>query len=124
MMRLLLYLFLCISSLGIAIFSSQNIYLVTVKLISFESIKLPLGLVLVFCTGLGAVLVTFLTTFSKTSPQFTFPSIPKFTKSSIKSPFQNNQKKSQKVTPKNSSTNKKYEVTKDDFDDERNDDWV
>jgi len=123
-MRLLLYLFLCISSLGIAIFSSQNIYLITVKLVSFESIKLPLGLVLVLCTGLGAVLVTFLTTFSKTSLQFTFPNIPEFTKSSTKSSFQNNQKKSQKVTPKNSSTNKKYEVTKDDFDDERNDDWV
>jgi len=123
-MRLLLYLFLCISSLGIAIFSSQNIYLITVKLVSFESIKLPLGLVLVLCTGLGAVLVTFLTTFSKTSLQFTFPSIPEFTKSSTKSSFQNNQKKSQKVTSNNSSTNKKYEVAKDDFDDERNDDWV
>ncbi len=123
-MRLLLYLFLCISSLGIAIFSSQNIYLVTVKLVSLESIKLPLGLVLVLCAGLGAVLATFLTTFSKTSLQFTFPSIPEFTKSSTKSSFQNNQKKPQKVTPKNSSTNKKYEVTKDDFEDEGNDDWV
>ncbi len=122
MTRLLLYFFLWISSLGLAIFSSQNIYPIAVKFISFESIKLPLGLVLIFCAGLGATSMTFL----QTSIQFTLPSIPKPTNSPPKTSFQNNQAESRNVTarviPKNQSAKTKQK-TKDDFDDEWNDEW-
>jgi|JFJP01.1.fsa_nt_gi hypothetical protein len=126
MLRLLLYLSLWFGSMGLAIFSSQNIYLVTVKFIYLESIKLPLGLVLVFCAGLGAIAMTLLMEFSRKSFQFSVPNIPQFTNSGTKTTFSKNSTESQKTTSKipfnNSSTNKKSN-TKDDFESDWDDDW-
>ncbi len=122
MTRLLLYFLLWIISLGLAIFSSQNIYPIAVKFISSESIKLPLGLVLIFCAGIGATSMTFL----QTSISFTLPSIPKPTNSVTQTSFQNNQAEPRNVTsraiPKNQSIKTKQKI-KDDFDDEWSDEW-
>ena len=122
MTRLLLYFLLWIISFGLAIFSNQNIYSIAVKFISFESIKLPLGLVLIFCAGLGATSMTFL----QTSILFTSPSIPKSTNSTTQTLFQNNQAAPRNVTPRTTPKNqsaKTKQKTKDDFDDEWSDEW-
>ena len=121
-MQLLLYLLLWIGSIGLAIFSNQNIYLVTVKLASLESIKLPLGLVLIFCVGLGAFLVTFLVAFSKASLQSRVSSIPKTLNSSTKTAFQKTQTDTQKAISKNEFIKKKQKIS-DDFDDEWDENW-
>jgi len=63
MLRLTLYILIWLGSMGLAIFSSQNINPVTIKFLSLESIKLPIGLVLIFCAGLGAVALTLMMTF-------------------------------------------------------------
>ncbi|WP_271251885.1 hypothetical protein [Pseudanabaena sp. Chao 1811] len=122
MMRLLLYLCLWIGSMGLAIFSSQNIYAVTVKLGAFESIKLPLGLVLIFCAGLGSVAMTLLMGFTEKSIQFSFPSIPKFTKISSKKTQTESQKTSSNKRSAN-SFNKKKQESRDSFDDDWDDEW-
>ena len=121
-MQLLLYLLLWIGSIGLAIFSNQNIYLVTVKLASLESIKLPLGLVLIFCVGLGAFLMTFLIAFSKASLQSRVSSIPKTLNSSTKTAFQKTQTDTQKAISKNELIKKKQKIS-DDFDDEWDENW-
>ena len=121
-MQLLLYLLLWIGSIGLAIFSNQNIYLVTVKLASLESIKLPLGLVLIFCVGLGSFLVTFLVAFSKASLQSRVSSIPKTLNSSTKTAFQKTQTDTQKAISKNEFIKKKQKIS-DDFDDEWDENW-
>lgn len=41
---------------GIAIFSIQNIQAVSVRFLLFESIKMPVGVLLAFCVGFGLVL--------------------------------------------------------------------
>jgi uncharacterized integral membrane protein len=126
MLRLLLYLCLWIGSMGLAIFSSQNIYTVTVKLGAFESIKLPLGLVLIFCAGLGAIVMTLFMGFAQKSIQFSFSSIPKFTKSSPKTFFQKSQTAPQKTSSNQRSANpnnKKKQESRDSFDDDWDDDW-
>ena len=126
MLRLLLYFGLWIGSMGLAIFASQNISLVTVKLGTLESIKLPLGLVLIFCTGLGATAMSVFMEFSRNSLQFSFPSLPKFTISNSKSSFQKRQTESQKTSAKNSFVNpstKKKQGFRDDFDEDWDDDW-
>lgn len=121
-MRLLLYLCLWIGSMGLAIFSSQNIYAVTVKLGAFESIKLPLGLVLIFCAGLGAIVMTLLMGLTQKSIQFSFPSIPKFTKISSQKTQPESQKTSSNKRSVN-SFNKKKQESRDSFDDDWDDDW-
>lgn len=126
MLRLLLYLCLWLGSMGLAIFSSQNIDLVTVKFIYLESIKLPLGLVLVFCAGLGATTMTLLMGFSQKSFQFAVPNISQFNNSATKSAFSKNSTEPQKTTSKTPSDNlsaHKKSNAKDDFDSDWNDDW-
>ncbi len=108
--------------MGIAIFASQNIFPVTIRLGSLESIRLPLGLVLIFCVGVGAVLTTSLTTISQTSIKFTLPNINKNTKVKSKVSSSNQQSKQQPIQIKNEFTKKKSQY-KDDFDDDWNDDW-
>ncbi|MBD2175708.1 LapA family protein [Pseudanabaena sp. FACHB-1998] len=108
--------------MGIAIFASQNIFPVTIRLGSLESIRLPLGLVLIFCAGIGAVLMTSLTTISQTSIKFTLPNINKNSKVNSKIPFSNQQPKQQQTKIKNEFTKKKAQY-KDDFDDDWNEDW-
>jgi cytoskeletal protein RodZ len=58
MLRVLVYGLLWILLMGVAIFATQNTLLVTIKFLTFESINLPLGLVLVFSGGLGAIAAT------------------------------------------------------------------
>lgn len=126
MLRLLLYLCLWIGSMGLAIFSSQNIYAVTVKLGTLESIRLPLGLVLIFCAGLGAIIMTLIMGFARKSIQFSFPNIPQFTKSSTQTSFQKQQTESQKTSSNKRSanpSNKKKQESRDSFDDDWDDDW-
>ncbi len=67
MLRLTLYILIWFGSMGLAIFSSQNISPVTVKFLSLESIKVPIGLLLISCAGLGAVAITFVMTFLKST---------------------------------------------------------
>jgi uncharacterized integral membrane protein len=45
---------------AIAIFSIQNIQEVSLKFLNFESIKLPIGVLLAFCLGIGFILGSFL----------------------------------------------------------------
>ena len=122
MFRLLLYFCIWIGSMGVAIFASQNISPVTIKLGSLESIRLPLGLVLIFCAGFGSVLVTAVTTVSQTSIQFTLPKIHKNSKVDSKIPFSKQQATQQQTKIKNEFTKKKSQY-KDDFDDDWDDDW-
>jgi len=126
MLRLLLYFCLWIGSMGLAIFASQNISPVTVKLGTLESIKLPLGLVLIFCTGLGAITMSVFMEFSRNSLQFSFPSLPKFTVSNTKPSSQKPQTEPQKTSSKNSfvnPSNQKKQAFRDDFDNDWDDDW-
>jgi uncharacterized integral membrane protein len=58
MIRVLVYGLLWILLMGVAIFATQNTLLIAIKFLTFESIKVPLGLVLVFSAGLGAIALT------------------------------------------------------------------
>jgi uncharacterized integral membrane protein len=60
MIRTFVYILLWLLIMSVAIFASQNLTLITIKLLAWESVRLPLGLVLVACAGAGGVLVTFL----------------------------------------------------------------
>lgn len=42
--------------ISIAVFSIQNIQAVSVRFLLFESIKMPIGVLLAFCVGFGLVL--------------------------------------------------------------------
>ena len=118
MMRLSLYFFLWMLSIAIAIFAGQNTYLVNLKFFSFESVKLPLGVVLVFSAGLGAIFVNFW----QGSISFDTPTMPKF------SGFvdQNSPSKNQ-FTTKTSDVKKdiprKTKKPKDDFGEDWDEDW-
>ncbi|WP_055073544.1 hypothetical protein [Pseudanabaena sp. 'Roaring Creek'] len=128
MLRLSLYLFLWIMTLAIAVFAGQNTYLVNLKLFSLQSIKLPLGVVLVFSTGLGATFVSLW----QNSLNFHLPEVPKFSgftspkypsnspsqKSEVKQEFKREIKK--EVKKDILKTGKKQ---RDDFDDDWDDDW-
>ncbi|MDX2256225.1 MAG: hypothetical protein NW214_11970 [Pseudanabaenaceae cyanobacterium bins.39] len=122
MTRILLYCFLWISAMGLAIFSSQNINLVTIRLASFESIKVPIGLLLIFCAGLGAVATSILMNFI--SPISIPNSMPDSILRNI-NPFPSKRPAKSSSNEKNikadsNSTKKRY---KSDFDDDWDDDW-
>lgn len=53
--NLIASLILAISVIGVAIFSVQNATLVSLKFLGYESIQLPVGVVLAFSTGIGAI---------------------------------------------------------------------
>ncbi|MEN9517651.1 MAG: hypothetical protein RLZZ381_239 [Cyanobacteriota bacterium] len=53
---LLSSLILAILVLAIAIFSIQNIQAVSLKFLTFESITIPVGVLLAFCSALGIIL--------------------------------------------------------------------
>ncbi len=115
MIRLSLYVFLWIGSMAIAILATQNTYPVNLRLFSLESIKFPLGLVLVFSAGLGATCINLW----QTSISFKLPKSPVF-------PAQNNPLNTQ--SPTKTATTKKdisktNKRTKDSFDDEWDEDW-
>lgn len=54
--NLLSSLILATLAIAIAIFSIQNIQDVSVKFLTFESITVPVGILLAFCSGVGMVL--------------------------------------------------------------------
>jgi len=115
MIRLVIYFLLWITSIGLAIFSTQNINLVTFKFLSFESIKIPIGLLLIFCVGLGANCINLLMTSFKTSamPSFGDSSSPKIPKAPSNIPRNNIKNKSSKINNQSS----------DDFEGDWSDDW-
>ena len=112
MIRLSLYLFLWVGSMAIAIFATQNTYLVSLRLFNFESIKLPLGLLLIFCMGFGAIFINFW----QTSISFQFPKMPKLSMFSAKKNPPKNQTANKQSVPKNTNST-------DSFDSDWNDDW-
>jgi len=112
MIRTLAYILLWLLLMGVSIFATQNQLVVTLKFLVFESINLPLGLVLVFSAGLGAIAVTVFQSaltsqFVPVTPAPRVEPPKKETKTQT-----NNQAKSQ---PKNQKI--------DDFDQEWDDDW-
>jgi hypothetical protein len=121
MIRLALYIFLWIGSMAIAIFATQNTFLVNIHFFAFESIKLPLGLVLIFCAGCGAICINIW----QTSISFELPTVPKFSVF----PNKNNPSKPQTVaktataTQNISKTSRASKKNKDDFDDDWDEDW-
>jgi hypothetical protein len=121
MIRLSLYIFLWITSMAIAIFATQNTNLVNLRLFSFESIKLPLGLLLIFCAGFGATCITF----GQTLISFELPIVPKFSVFSAGNNSSKRQTVAQPSTVKKdfSRTNNTNNNVKDDFDDDWDDDW-
>ena len=54
--NLLSSLILATLVVAIAIFSIQNIQDVSVKFLNFESITVPVGILLAFCSGVGMIL--------------------------------------------------------------------
>ncbi len=124
MIRLSLYIFLWITSMAIAIFATQNTYLVNIRFLSLESIKLPLGLLLVFCGGLGAIFVTFW----QTSISLDLPTVPNFSGFSPRNSFSKSSsatktsKEVKKTVQKDTSRTNKN-IKKDDFDDDWDEEW-
>jgi hypothetical protein len=121
MIRLSLYIFLWIGSMAIAIFATQNTVLVNLRFFAFESIKLPLGLVLIFCAGCGATCINIW----QASISFELPTVPKFSVFSKR----NNPSKRQTVAqtaaaPKDvSKVSRTTKKVRDDFDDDWDEDW-
>ena len=121
MIRLSLYIFLWIGSMAIAIFATQNTFLVNLRFFAFESIKLPLGLVLIFCAGCGATCINIW----QTSISFELPTVPKFSIFSNKNAPSKYQTGSKTVTATKdiSKTSRTTKKVKDDFDDDWDEDW-
>jgi hypothetical protein len=111
--------------MAIAIFATQNTNLVNLRLFNLESIKLPLGLLLVFCGGLGAVLINFW----QTSISFALPNIPTKSTTSVNNPTSENQSFKQTAAVKkdfsklNDKSNSKSNNKKDNFDEGWEDEW-
>lgn len=117
-MRLFLYVFLWLLSIAIAIFASQNITTVSLRLFGFESINLPLGLVLIFSAGLGATIAS-LSQVSLDMQTLTMPKLSVF--SSKKNLFAKKTEAKTSTFKKNVSGNRN--PYKDDFDSDWDDDW-
>ncbi len=107
--------------MGVAIFAPQNTLLIAIKFLAFESINLPLGLVLVFSAGLGAIAVTIWqntqiaefepsTSAQQKSDRGNFSSYSAYRASNTSSASSKSQN-----TPKNTQSN--------DFDEDWDDDW-
>ncbi len=60
MIRIGLYFLLSWLLVAVAIFASQNLQLVSINFLIWQSVNLPVGLVLVVCAGLGGLAVTIL----------------------------------------------------------------
>jgi uncharacterized integral membrane protein len=117
-MRLFLYVFLWLLSIAIAIFASQNIATVSLRLFGFESIKLPLGLVLIFSAGLGAIVASL----SQTSINMQTLRMPKLSVFSSKKNLSVKQTETQKSASKKDVLGNRNRY-KDDFDSDWDDDW-
>ncbi|NUN64931.1 DUF1049 domain-containing protein [Pseudanabaena biceps] len=121
MIRLSLYFLLWIGAIAINILASQNIDRVNIKFMYWESIRLPLGLVLTFSLGLGALIATLMQTSLKkiSFPQVTKSSQNQSSKSSTTNFFNNKNKQ----TSARTEVPEKKRNSQDSFDDEWNDDW-
>jgi hypothetical protein len=72
MLRLIGYLLLALWSMGVAIFATQNTDLITIKLFSFTSMRVPLGLCLVLCFVVGTLVAAGLAViFGRKTPTIT-----------------------------------------------------
>jgi uncharacterized integral membrane protein len=69
MVRIGLYILIWILLISVAIFAIQNLQTVSLNLLAWQSIPIPLGLLLVTLAGFGATLVTFLQVFAGRNPQ-------------------------------------------------------
>lgn len=123
MIRIIVYVLLLVLLMGVAIFATQNLFTVTIKLLVFQSINLPLGLVLVFCAGIGGVVITFLQVGLSTSSNNFSPS----QSSAFSQEFSNSS--SRPSSTSSSSTSTKFQSppkrsNSSDWDDDGNDDWV
>jgi hypothetical protein len=118
MIRLSLYIFLWFASIAIAIFATQNTYQVSLRFLTIESIKLPIGLLLIFCAGCGAACINLW----QTTISFELPTVPKFSVFST----QNNPLKRQ-TTVQTAKAKKDIPRTtkksKDGFDEDWDEDW-
>ncbi|WP_019500260.1 lipopolysaccharide assembly protein LapA domain-containing protein [Pseudanabaena sp. PCC 6802] len=134
MLRILVYGLLWVLLMGVAIFATQNTMLVTIKFFTFESINLPVGLVLVFSAGLGAIATTVWQNMEMTEVEATTPGPD--TTSATKQPSsysayrasaasknsessKSSASKSSGASAKNATKSDKF----DDFDEEWDDDW-
>jgi uncharacterized integral membrane protein len=129
MIQVLVYGLLWILLMGVAIFATQNTLFVTIKFLAFESINLPLGLVLVFSAGLGAIAVTI---WQNTQVAEFKPSMPSMSKqksdranygsySAYRASTSSASNKSTDTSTSTKSTSKNSQA--DDFDEEWDDDW-
>jgi len=134
MLRLTLYILIWVGSMGLAIFSNQNIIPISIKFLSSESIKIPLGLLLIACAGLGAVAIALMIasfTAEPSSSQFgeTFgksfknsTNTPKYQSNNLQKDFKSTvspDKQEQKNISKNISKNS----SKNTWDNDWSDDW-
>ncbi|MFN7297142.1 MAG: hypothetical protein ACK5VA_09400 [Pseudanabaena sp.] len=121
MIRLSLYIFLWIGAMAIAIFATQNTFLVNLRFFTFESIKLPLGLVLIFCAGFGATCINIW----QASLSFELPTVPKFSVfPNENNPFKRQPQAQTATTTKDiSGASRTTKKVKDDFDDDWDEDW-
>jgi uncharacterized integral membrane protein len=110
MIRTLIYFLLGFLLSGVSIFAVQNQQSISLKFLNLESINLPLGLVLVFSTALGAVFVTALQVSSLQGSR------SQFSNTQVANP------QVSKSRPKSVKSEIKDKIG--DFDDEFDDDWV
>lgn len=110
MIRTLTYFLLGFLLSGVSIFAVQNQQSISLKFLNLESINLPLGLVLVFSTALGAIVITALQVSSLRG------SSSQFSNTQVANP------QGSKSHPKSVKTETKDKIG--DFDDEFDDDWV
>jgi uncharacterized integral membrane protein len=115
MIRTLTYFLLGFLLSGVSIFAVQNQQSISLKFLNLESINLPLGLVLVFSTALGAIVITALQVSSLRGSRSQF-SNTQFSNTQVANP------QGSKSRPKSVKTETKDKIG--DFDDEFDDDWV
>ena len=129
MIRVLVYGLLWILLMGVAIFATQNTLLIAIKFLTFESINVPLGLVLVFSAGLGAIAMTIWQTLqaAESEPSTTqqvsdrgnFSSYSAYRASTSSASSASNKSTSKSTSAKDNPKDLQY----NDFDEEWDDDW-
>ena len=129
MIRVLVYGLLWILLMGVAIFATQNTLLIAIKFLTFESINLPLGLVLVFSAGLGAIAVTVWqnmqiaesepSTTQQVSDRGNFSSYSAYRASTSS----DSSASTKSTSPSKSAKNNPKDSPYNDFDEEWDDDW-